>query len=75
MEDLYKLSYRTNVNVYSSGGKNFVIYDDHRTLLNVIFEAHKSCCFTKIPNLIFFDFHDDACKSFAKSEILKKNRR
>ena len=72
MKDLYELSYRTNVNVYNSGGRSFVIYDDHRTLLNVIFEARKSGYFTKIPNLIFFDFHDDACKSFTKSEILKK---
>lgn len=37
-----------------------LVYDDHRTLLNVLFEIQKNKCIPETPNLIYFDQHDDA---------------
>ncbi len=38
---MFELSYRTNINSYSWRDKYVVVYDDHRTLLNVLFEAKR----------------------------------
>ncbi len=72
MEDLYKLSWRSNINVHSFNDKYIIIYDDHRTILNVLFEAKKQNVFKCTPNLIFFDYHDDACMNAPKSKLLEK---
>lgn len=51
----------TNIEVYSFKDKNIILYDDHRSILNVLFETKKLGLFSTTPNLIFFDKHDDAC--------------
>ena len=70
MSKLYELSNRTNINTYTFRNKNIIVYDDHRTLLNVLFEAKKLHVFTQTPNLIYFDLHDDACWLAHKSDLL-----
>lgn len=72
MEELYKLSWRTNINTHTFQNKYIIIYDDHRTLLNVLFEAQKQGLFSQTPNLVYFDLHDDACKSLPKNKLLEK---
>lgn len=72
MENLYELSYRANINVYHYNEKYIIIYEDHRTILNILFQAKKMGIFPQTPNLIFFDYHDDACENVQKSELLKK---
>lgn len=67
------LSRHTNIEVYYYNSKNIILYDDHRSILNVLFEAKKIDFFEKTPNLIFFDRHDDACNPDIKlKELLKK---
>lgn len=68
-----QLSLHTNIEVYHFNDKNIILYDDHRSILNVLFEAKKIDFFEKTPNLIFFDRHDDACNPDIKlKELLKK---
>ena len=52
MSKLHELSWRTNINTYTFRGKYIVLYDDHRTLLNILFEAKKLGEFAETPNLI-----------------------
>lgn len=59
-KDLFEFGYRTNVNTYNFNGKRVFIYNDHRTLLNVIFYALKNGFIKEVPNVFFFDYHDDA---------------
>ena len=70
---LYGLSYHTNMTVHHFRDKYIVLYDDHRCILNVLFEAKKLKLFDTSPNLIFFDRHDDACNPYInKSELFEK---
>ena len=55
------LSNHTNIEVYSFMDKYIILYDDHRSILNVLFETKKLGVFGITPNIIFFDRHDDAC--------------
>ena len=72
MSKLYELSWRTNINTYTFRGKHIILYDDHRTLLNILFEAKKLGEFAETPNLIYFDLHDDACTLLPKSQLLER---
>lgn len=58
---IYGLSNHTNIEVYSFHDKYIILYDDHRSILNVLFETKKLGLFSTTPNMIFFDKHDDAC--------------
>ena len=58
---IYGLSNHTNIEVFSFYDKYIILYDDHRSILNVLFETKKLGLFSTTPNLIFFDKHDDAC--------------
>lgn len=58
---IYGLSNHTNIEVYSFHDKYIILYDDHRSILNVLFETKKLGLFSATPNIIFFDKHDDAC--------------
>lgn len=58
---IYCLSNHTNIEVYSFHDKYIILYDDHRSILNVLFETKKLGLFSTTPNIIFFDKHDDAC--------------
>ncbi len=61
------LSFHANMKVFSFGNKHIVLYDDHRSILNVLFEAKKTGLFNTTPNIIFFDRHDDACNPEIRS--------
>lgn len=56
MSKLYELSYRTNINTYTFRDKHIILYDDHRTLLNILFEAKKLGEFTETPILFILIF-------------------
>lgn len=71
-DKLYELSGRTNINTYTFHDKHIMLYDDHRTLLNVLFEAKRLGTLPQTPNLIYFDLHDDACVSLPKSQLLER---
>ena len=59
-----QLSWRSNIETYTYRDKQIILYDDHRWILNVIFEAIKHNVFDgQIPNIIYFDHHDDACNT------------
>lgn len=58
---IYGLSNHTNIEVFSFYDKYIILYDDHRSILNVLFETKKLGLFSTTPNLIFFDKHDDVC--------------
>ncbi len=63
--EFYLLAQRTNINHYTiepdyGGKKDVLVYDDHRTLLNILFEIQKNKWIDGIPNLIYFDQHDDS---------------
>lgn len=63
--ELYRLEARCNINHYTIStnngeDKDVLIYDDHRTLLNILFDIQKNKWIEGIPNLLYFDQHDDA---------------
>lgn len=65
------LASRTNVIVRHWNGIPIVIYDDHRWLLNVLYAMQKYNY--EIPNLIFFDAHDDyGSVNLNGADLLKK---
>ena len=59
IKTIQELTFHANIEVYSFHGKNIILYDDHRSVLNVFFELKKLGLFSNTPNLIFFDKHDD----------------
>ena len=69
------LCYHTNIEVHQFKGqkdKYIILYDDHRSILNVLLEAKKLGMFSTTPNIIFFDKHDDACNPNIKANELFK---
>lgn len=73
---MYELAHRANINVYSieiDGVQKYVIlYEDHRTILNVLYFARMKGILSVAPNIIYFDYHDDACEIFGdKLEKIK----
>lgn len=73
LTSLGQLSLRSNIETYIYDGKYIIVYDDHRCLLNVLFEAFKLGMFTSCPNIIYFDRHDDACNpNIKKSELFER---
>lgn len=73
MGTLVELSNRANIDTFSFNGKRIIVYQDHRTILNVLFFALKNKIIDTIPNLIYYDFHDDACNPREKViDILKQ---
>ena len=76
MDNLYELSFRANINIKHTDDSDVVIYEDHRTILNVLYYLKTN---TKIQfplNIILFDDHDDACKpsKIALSKIKEFNK-
>lgn len=61
---MYELAHRANINVYTieiDGIQKYVVlYEDHRTILNVLYFARMKGILSSVPNLIYFDYHDDA---------------
>jgi hypothetical protein len=74
---LYEIGNRTNINHYvididADTKKDIFIYDDHRTLLNVIFQTRIAGACEESPDLIYFDLHDDAAETLNKESILQR---
>ena len=60
IKDIGQLSFHCNINTYEYKRKTIILYDDHRWILNVLFEACVLNLFHNIvPNVIYFDYHDD----------------
>ena len=57
---LSDVSYYANFEVYHYGETEIIVYDDHRCILTVLFEAKKLGLIDADTNLITFDLHDDA---------------
>lgn len=60
IEQLYNLNRYANIQTFRFGDKTIVLYDDHRCILTVLFEARRIGATDDGTNLIFFDRHDDA---------------
>ncbi len=73
LKSLGELTCRSNMEAYSFEDKYVIIYDDHRSILNVIFEAFKLGMFATCPNIIYFDRHDDACNPNINRDKLFKD--
>lgn len=66
------LGKRANVMIRKTcDGRPVIIYDDHRWILNVFFKIFKNQLFD-VPNLVYFDAHDDAASDNNQSELLRK---
>jgi len=64
---------RNNVEKLSFKGKDIVLFDDHRTTLDVLFEIYKSGQLDGIvPNLVTFDYHEDCCDAGEQETLLQK---
>lgn len=58
---MQRLSHRANFHTYSVDGKPVVLYEDHRSLVFVLWHAlHTAKVLTAPPMLVYFDQHDDA---------------
>ena len=76
LPQMYELAHRANINVYTieiDGIQKYVVlYEDHRTILNVLYFARMKGILSSVPNLIYFDYHDDACEIYGgKLEEMK----
>lgn len=72
MKEIYEFGQRANVESFPFNNKTVFIYQDHRTILNSIFFALKNNIIKKAPNVIYFDYHADACEP--GDDILKLAR-
>jgi len=76
MKNLDELSERSNYSVFWQYDKPIVLYEDHRCILNVLYIAKKNDFFKSIPDVIYFDKHDDALKPEpSQLKIFKKSRK
>lgn len=67
------ISRRNNIDSVSYKDKKIIIFDDHRTTLDVLFEIYKSGQLDGIvPNLVTFDYHEDCCNAGSKESLLQK---
>lgn len=55
------INHRTNINHKIAAAKDVYIYEDHRTILNVLFLKQKEGDTTFPVDIFLFDNHDDAC--------------
>lgn len=71
MAELYRLSNRSNINVYNypefyrqeGDDRRIIVYDDHRTILDVLYFAIQEGHFGGVvPTVISLDHHDDSVK-------------
>lgn len=60
MSEMY-LSHRANINEKTTSSGKVVIYEDHRTILNVLYLLKKEEKLECPINIILFDDHDDGC--------------
>ncbi len=64
---------RNNIESHQFGQKQIIIFDDHRTTLNVLYELYRTKQFEELtPNLITFDYHEDCCEAGKRDGLLEK---
>lgn len=56
---MQKLFGRNNIICKSYDGKDIYIYEDHRTVLNILWAARETGIFSNPPTVVCFDKHDD----------------
>jgi hypothetical protein len=65
---------RANILSHNLGGKDLFIYEDHRSILNVIYSAKQTGLIKTPVDLVYFDRHDDAKPPIAPISDLQKLR-
>ena len=77
MAEFSKLSNRSNINIYNypelfrreMDDRRIIVYDDHRTILDVLYFAIQERHFDGVtPSIISFDYHDDSVKLSPKQK-------
>ena len=58
---IYNIAHRANINHKTTSMNEVVIYEDHITILNVIYHLKTERKLTDALDLIMFDNHDDFC--------------
>lgn len=67
------ISQRNNIDSKPFYGKQILLFDDHRTTLDILFEIYKSRQLEGIvPNLITFDYHEDCCDAGSGERLLER---
>ncbi len=73
MAEYIDFNLRTNYDTFSYKGKRIILYEDHRCILNVLYYAKLNKLIEKVPNLIYFDYHDDSITPHPEQiEIINK---
>lgn len=62
MNEKIHIEQRANINVKRTPNGDVIIYEDHRTILNVLFAKKLNKEIDFPVNIILFDNHDDFCK-------------
>jgi hypothetical protein len=60
-EPIYSIAHRANINHKITSESEVIIYEDHRTILNVIYHLKNERNITSGLDIIMFDKHDDFC--------------
>lgn len=64
------ISQRSNIIHKSTTDNDVVIYEDHRTIINVLYHLYEQRQLTQPLDIVMFDYHDDYCHP--KQETIKK---
>lgn len=60
-ERLYEIAQRSNINHKSTSENEVIIFEDHRTIINVLYFLIEKRDLKESVDLIMFDNHDDYC--------------
>ena len=66
-EQLYEISKRSNINHKITSENEVIIYEDHRTIINVLYFLIEKRELEESVDLIMFDNHDDYCHPWEKT--------
>lgn len=70
IEKISEFHFRTNYEYFGlPQGGHLILYEDHRCLLNVLFEARRVLGLD-LPNLLYFDYRDDAAGGWTLNRAL-----
>lgn len=70
--ELHNLNQYANFDTFSYRDKTIILYDDHRCLLTVLYEAQRLGIIDNETNLVTFDRHDDARPIYENWELISK---
>ena len=69
---LHELNQYANFDTFSYRDKTIILYDDHRCLLTVLYEAQRLGIIDNETNLVTFDRHDDARPIYENWELISQ---